>query len=84
MNFPKEMEKEGTSRISIGNTFSVGLSKENNVYVWGSDNSDKVLTIPEKVQEALDNKKVTDVAAGDRHIICLLYTSDAADDLTTV
>ena len=69
MNFPKEMEKEGTSRISIGNTFSVGLSKENNVYVWGSDNSDKVLTIPEKVQEALDNKKVTDVAAGDRHII---------------
>ncbi len=69
MNFPKEMEKEGTSRISIGNTFSVGLSKENNVYVWGSDNSDKVLTIPEKIQEALDNKKVTDVAAGDRHII---------------
>lgn len=69
MNFPKEMEKEGTSRISIGNTFSVGLSKENNVYVWGSDNSDKVLTIPEKVKEALDNKKVTDVAAGDRHII---------------
>ena len=69
MNFTKEMEKEGTSRISIGNTFSVGLSKENNVYVWGSDNSDKVLTIPEKVQEALDNKKVTDVAAGDRHII---------------
>lgn len=74
MNYPKEMEKEGTQKISIGNTFAVGLTKEDNVYVWGSDNEDKVLTIPEDVKKGLKGKKVTDVAAGDRHI--LVATND--------
>lgn len=69
MNYPKEMEKEGTQKISIGNTFAVGLTNEDNVYVWGSDNEDKVLTIPEDVKKGLKGKKVTDVAAGDRHIL---------------
>ncbi|WP_394010811.1 ABC transporter permease subunit [Anaerococcus cruorum] len=69
MNYPKEMEKEGTQKISIGNTFAVGLTKEDNVYVWGSDNEDKVLTIPEDVKKGLKGKKVIDVAAGDRHIL---------------
>ena len=74
MNFPKEMETEGTKRISIGNTFAVGLTNEDNVYVWGSDNEDKVLTVPEEVKKSLQGKKVTDVAAGDRHVI--LATDD--------
>lgn len=69
MNYPKEMETEGTQKISIGNTFAVGLTNEDNVYVWGSDNEDKVLTIPEDVKKGLKGKKVTDVAAGDRHIL---------------
>ncbi|MDU0894715.1 MAG: peptide ABC transporter permease, partial [Anaerococcus sp.] len=69
MNFPKEMEKEGSKKISIGNTFAVGLTNEDNVYIWGSDNEDKVLTVPSEVKKALQGKKVTDVAAGDRHIL---------------
>ena len=69
MNYPKEMKKEGTEKISIGNTFAVGLTKEGNVYVWGSDNEDKIISIPEKVKDGLDGKKVTDVTAGDRHIL---------------
>ena len=69
MNYPSSLEKEGVEKIVIGNTFSAGLTKEGNVYVWGSDNEDKVLEIPEKAKEALENKKVTDIAAGDRHII---------------
>lgn len=69
MNFPKEMESEGTKKISIGNTFAIGLTNEGNIYVWGSDNEDKILTIPKKAKEALKNQKVIDVAAGDRHII---------------
>lgn len=69
MNYPKEMENEGTQKISIGNTFAVGLTNEDNVYVWGSDNEDKVLTVPDSVKEGLKGKKVTDVAAGDRHIL---------------
>lgn len=69
MNFPKEMESEGTKKISIGNTFAIGLTNKGNIYVWGSDNEDKILTIPKKAKEALKNQKVIDVAAGDRHII---------------
>lgn len=69
MNFPKDFEKEGVQKIGIGNTFSVGLSKENNVYVWGSDNEDKVLQIPNDVKKALNEKEIVDLAAGDRHVI---------------
>ena len=69
MNYPSEMEKEGVEKISIGNTFAVGLTKENNLYVWGSNNEDDVLTIPKDVQEKIEGKKIKDVAAGDRHII---------------
>lgn len=69
MNFPNEMESEGTKKISIGNTFAIGLTNEGNIHVWGSDNEDKILTIPKKAKEALKNQKVIDVAAGDRHII---------------
>ena len=69
MNYPSEMEKEGTEKISIGNTFAAGLTKEGNVYVWGADNEDNILSIPEKAKEALENKEIVDIAAGDRHII---------------
>ena len=69
MNYPSELEKEGVEKISIGNTFAVGLTKENNLYVWGSNNEDDVLTIPEDVKEKIKDKKIKDVAAGDRHII---------------
>ena len=69
MNFPKDLEKEGVKKISIGNTFAIGLTKENNIYVWGSNNEDDVLTIPEDVKEKIKGKKIKDVAAGDRHII---------------
>ncbi|MDO5047132.1 MAG: ABC transporter permease subunit [Anaerococcus sp.] len=74
MNYPKEFEDEGVSKISIGNTFSVGLGKENNLYVWGSDNEDNVLNIPNEIKKNLNEKEIIDVAAGDRHII--VATSD--------
>lgn len=69
MNYPSAIEKEGVEKIVIGNTFSAGLTKEGNIYVWGSDNEDKVLQIPDKAKEAFKNSKVKDIAAGDRHII---------------
>ena len=69
MNFPGEMEKEGTKKISMGNTFAVGLTNENNVYVWGSNNEDNIINIPANVKEGLAGKEVVDVAAGDRHIL---------------
>ena len=74
MNFPSEMEKEGTKKISMGNTFAVGLTNENNVYVWGSNNEDNITTIPNDVKKGLAGKEIKDVAAGDRHI--LIATED--------
>ena len=69
MDYPSEMEKEGVEKISMGNTFAVGLTKKGNIYVWGSDNEDKVLSMPEGVKNNLKGKKITDIAAGDRHIL---------------
>lgn len=66
MKVPKELTNEGIDTISSGITFSVGLSNEGNVYVWGKDNSG-VLTIPEEVK----NQKIVQAVAGDRHIIVL-------------
>lgn len=72
MNVPGEMEKEGTKKISIGNTFATGLTNEGNIYIWGQDNpvaAESVLNIPAKAAEKLEGKKIKDIAAGDRHII---------------
>ena len=69
MNYPSEIEKEGVKKISIGNTFSAGLTNEDHLYIWGSNNEDNVLTIPDDIKKELASKKIKDVAAGDRHII---------------
>lgn len=74
MNYPSAMEKEGVAKISIGNTFAVGLTEENNLYVWGSNNEDNVLTIPDNIKDKIKQGNIKDVAAGDRHI--LVATND--------
>lgn len=66
MNVPSQMQQEGIKDISVGTNFSVGLSKENNFYVWGF-NKELTKQIP---QEALDQQgNIKAVAAGDAHII---------------
>ena len=69
MNYASEMEKEGVEKISVGNTFGVGLTKEKNYYYWGKNNEDDVTKIPKEIKEKLDGKKIKDVAAGDKHIL---------------
>lgn len=69
MKYPSELETEGVKEISIGNTFGVGLTKEDNLYYWGKNNEDDVLKMPEKIEKKLDGKKISHVAAGDKHII---------------
>lgn len=68
MNYPKEMEAEGVEMISSGISYSVGLTKEGNVYTWGQDFS-RVLTIPSDVKALIAEEGVEQIAAGDRHII---------------
>lgn len=35
MNYPKALKDEGVSEISVGITYSIGLSNEGNLYLWG-------------------------------------------------
>lgn len=74
MNYPKEMEKEGVKKISVGNTFAVGLTNEDNFYYWGKNNEDDVMKMPKEIEEKVKDKKIKDVTAGDRHI--LIATED--------
>lgn len=74
MKYPSELEKEGVKEISIGNTFGVGLSEEDNLYYWGKNNEDDVLKMPEDIEKKLEGKEIAHVAAGDKHIV--VATSD--------
>lgn len=66
MNVPSKLKEEGIRKISVGTTYSIGVSNENNFYVWGFS-KEIVDNIP---QEALDAQgKIKDVAAGDAHVI---------------
>lgn len=69
MKYPSALENEGVKELSAGNTFGVGLSEEGNIYYWGKNNEDDVLKMPEAIEKKLDGKKISHVAAGDRHII---------------
>lgn len=71
MNIPSDLTKEGIKDISVGTTFSVGLSEAGKVYVWGHEPAFKVPT-PKEVDENQGNFKL--VAAGDKHI--LVATND--------
>ncbi|MDY3051580.1 MAG: ABC transporter permease subunit [Ndongobacter sp.] len=75
MDIPDEMLQEGIKQISSGVTFSVGVSNEGRFYCWGFD-SEGVLTMPEDIAKALENKKIDQAVAGDRHVLVL--TEDGA------
>lgn len=66
LNVPSQLQKEGIKQISTGITFSVGLSEQGNVFVWGVDVRG-VTNIPSSIK----NERIKSVAAGDRHIVVL-------------
>lgn len=68
MKYPSQMKTEGVEMIATGISYSVGLTKENNIYTWGQDFSN-VLTIPEDVKKIISEEKVVQIVAGDRHNI---------------
>lgn len=70
MDIPKEMLNEGVADISVGSTYSVGVSKEGNYYFWGFDSVGN-LDMPESVKTEIEGKKILQAAAGDRHIIIM-------------
>ncbi len=66
LDVPNQLQREGIKQISTGITFSVGLSEQGNVFVWGVDVRG-VKNIPSNIK----NERIKAVAAGDRHIVVL-------------
>lgn len=63
MKVPSELEGK-VEQISVGSTYSIGLSTDGKVYMWGS--------IPKKLQEIPSNMgKVVQVSAGLDHALAL-------------
>lgn len=74
LNFPSQLSREKVKQISSGSSFSVAISEQGNLFVWGTEPtfklpgvSDPVLRIPAEVR----NANIVQVAAGDRHIMAV-------------
>lgn len=68
MDIPSQMEQEGIKQVSVGTSFSIGVSDAGNVYTWGHDIAKKQ-PMP---QEVIDNQgNIDQVAAGDNHVLVL-------------
>lgn len=71
MKLPDDM-KDGAVDISSRGTFTIGVSTDGNVYMWGyypstSDPRTNVMNIPAEVQ----NSKIVHVAAGSDHCVAI-------------
>jgi len=71
LSYPKALEREGVAQISTGNSFSVGLSDEGNVFVWGL-NTKNVKAIPDAVREA----NIVTISTGSTHVVALTDTNE--------
>lgn len=68
MSVPKELKGQIKS-ISSNSSFSVGLSKDGKVYVWGHTKS--LLTDVSEIPEEVQKSKIEFAAAGTDHIIAI-------------
>lgn len=68
MDVPSQLQDEGIKSISVGTTFSVGVSEAGNVYTWGHE----IARNQPMPQEVIDNQgNIDQAAAGDNHIVVL-------------
>ncbi len=68
MSVPKALRGQ-IKNISSTSTFSVGLSEDGNVYVWG--HTKNLLTDLSEIPEEVENANIIHVAAGSDHIIAI-------------
>ncbi|NLZ61697.1 MAG: ABC transporter permease subunit [Acholeplasmataceae bacterium] len=66
LKFPKQLQKEGVVQIESGVAFSIGLSAEGNVFIWGS-NIENIKEIPKAVM----NANIVFISAGTRHAMAV-------------
>jgi peptide/nickel transport system permease protein len=67
LSVPKQMEREGIVEIESGNAFSIGLSEEGKVYMWGASYRD-VQNMPDAVK---NGSNFVDVSAGSQHLMAV-------------
>ncbi len=70
MSYPRALVNEGVQKIAVGNTFSVGLSKEGHVYTWGKTKITEVVDIRE-IPEEVKKATIIDIAAGQDHVVAV-------------
>ncbi|MCL2718307.1 MAG: ABC transporter permease subunit [Lachnospiraceae bacterium] len=74
LDYPAELEDKEIVKIVSGVSFSVALTNDGNLTVWGTECnrymrgvSDLILEIPKEIQDA----NIVDIEAGSRFVICL-------------
>lgn len=71
LDYPSQLNGKNVAKISSGVTFSVGLTTDGDLHIWGVDSEDNVLEMPENA-----TSNIADVAAGDRHTVALTKSGD--------
>lgn len=78
LSVPKDLQENGILDIAIGATYSMGIDKQNNVYIWGIDIEDMAEAFTgggaqpvdiKRGQELTKGLKATRVWAGTEHFI---------------
>lgn len=71
LSVPSKLKKEGIKMIDSYSTFSVGLSNEGNVYVWGYTKIGTTKKDMKDIPEEIKNANIQYVAAGQDHVIAI-------------
>ncbi|HPX84356.1 MAG TPA: ABC transporter permease subunit [Bacilli bacterium] len=78
LSVPKELQANGILDIAVAATYSVGIDKQNNVYIWGIDINDMAEAFPgggaaptdiKRGKELVKDLKATRVWSGNEHFI---------------
>ena len=64
MNVPKQLKDNGILDIAVSSTYSMGIDKENNVYIWGEDIKHISEGFPQGKAAPSDLKSGTDIVKG--------------------
>lgn len=64
MNVPKELKENGILDIAVASTYSMGIDKQNNVYIWGQDIKNITEGFPKGKPAPADLKTGEDIVKG--------------------
>ncbi len=71
MSVPGQLKKEGIKAIDGFGSFTVGLSNEGNVFVWGATKIGTTGVDVSEIPEEVKNSKIEMIAAGIDHVVAI-------------